>query len=367
MTKPLFLCGEAWGENEARIGRPFVGASGIELLRMLDESGCITLTADDAEYMRRFWKEGKPDLVDCIWNMHPEVYRSNVFMQRPPGNKLEWFCGPKAEGIAGYPALLKSKYVRREFIYELERLADELINIDPNLVLCLGNCALWALCATTGVSKLRGATRISTHTALGFKCLPTYHPAAVLRQWELRPIAVMDLFKAAREVAYPDIRRPKREIWIEPSLEDLEAFYEQHCHGCSILSVDIETAGSQVTCIGFAPNPSVALVVPFYDSRRRGRNYWATPEAERQAWRFARRILEDGSIKKVFQNGMYDIAFLWRSCRIKVLGAEHDTMLLHHAMQPESLKSLGFLGSCYTQGESAWKADHKAGTLKRDN
>lgn len=366
MSKPLFLLGEAWGENEARIGRPFCGASGIELLRMLDEAGIITLTADDAEYMRRFWNEGKPELLDCIWNMHPEVYRSNVFNQRPPGNKLEWFCGSRKEGIIGYPALVKAKYVRQEFIPELERLGDELISVDPNLVLCLGNSALWALGGKTGVSKLRGTTLHSTHTVSGYKLLATYHPAAVLRQWELRPVTVMDLIKARREAEYPDIRRPQRQIWIEPTLADLEDFYAQYIVGCEILSTDIETAGNQVTCIGFAPGPGIALVIPFHDSRRRDRNYWPNTSTERAAWAFVRRLLEDASIKKVFQNGLFDIAFLWRSVGIKVLGATEDTMLCHHSLQPESLKGLGFLGSCYSD-EGAWKSEHRTLTIKRDN
>ena len=74
-------------------------------------------------------------------------------------------------------------------------------------------------------------------------------------------------------------------------------------------------------------------------------------------------------IPKLFQNGAYDISFLYRSMRIKVLGATHDTMLLHHALQPESLKSLGFLGSIYSD-EGSWKGMRKrvkAKTIKRDD
>jgi len=40
-------------------------------------------------------------------------------------------------------------------------------------------------------------------------------------------------------------------------------------------------------------------------------------------------------------------------------------MLLHHALQPESLKGLGFLGSIYTD-ESNWKLMRKSTTIKRD-
>jgi hypothetical protein len=70
---------------------------------------------------------------------------------------------------------------------------------------------------------------------------------------------------------------------------------------------------------------------------------------------------------KVAQNGLYDLSFLWRSYGITVRAFQHDTMLLHHALQPESEKSLGFLGSIYT-GEASWKLMRARGktTIKRD-
>lgn len=362
---PIFLLGEAMGENEVRIGKGFVGASGIELLRMLNESGVIELTSFDWEYINRFYQEGNPKLIDAVWQLHPEVYRSNVFQLHPQGNRIEAFCGGKGEGIYGFPALIKGKFVRKEFQPQLERLSDELVAVNPNLVICLGNTALWALGGKTGVSKLRGTTSISTHTATGYKILSTYHPAAVLRQWELRPVTVIDLTKAKRESKYAEIRRPKREIWIEPSCDDIERFYQEHILGCRILSVDIETSGNQITCIGFAPRSDLAIVIPIHDSRAKNRSYFPTRELELQVWGIIRRILEDGTIRKVFQNGAYDIAFLWRSVGIKVYGASEDTMLLHHSLQPESLKGLGFLGSVYTD-EGAWKSERKTETIKRD-
>lgn len=370
MTKPpIFLLGEAMGENELRIGAGFVGSSGIELLRMLNEAAVIELTSVDYDYLSRYYNSGDPLQVDMIWRLHPEVHRSNVFQTHPPGNRIEALCGSKDEAIPGYPQLIKGKgrgYVRNEFAHHLERLGNELLRIDPNLIICLGNSALWAMCGTTGVSKLRGTTSTTSFTASGYKCLATYHPAAVLRQWELRPVTVADLIKASREAEYPEIRRPKREIWIEPSLEDINVFVTDHVTNCKVLSVDIETAGSFVTCIGFSPSQQLALVIPFFDGRRKGKSYWPSQHDEAQAWRIIRTILEDARIPKLFQNGLYDIAFLYRAYGIRVLGATHDTMLLHHALQPESLKGLGFLGSVYAS-ESAWKSERKGTeTIKRD-
>lgn len=365
-SKPLVLLGEAFGANEQKLGYGFVGSSGVELLRMLNDAGVIELSAEDQSFISRYWSLGDPACIDAVWRLHPEVHRTNVFKFHPHANDIASLCGPKAEGVRGYPPLVKSKFLRREFIPHLESLADEITRIDPNLVVALGNTPLWALCGSTGISKVRGTTRLSTHTATGFKVLPTYHPAAVLRQWELRPTTVMDLSKARREAEFPEVRRPKREIWIEPTLGDINDFFQQYVYTAQIVSVDIETAGNQVTCIGFSPSPRMGIVIPFYDGRRKDKSYWRDRSAEGDAWGLIRRVLEARTPSKTFQNGLYDIAFLWRSVGIRVYGAEHDTMLLHHALQPESLKSLGYLGSIYCD-EGAWKQERgKATTIKRD-
>ena len=330
---------------------------------MLDESGIITFTAADKDYIRRFWRENDSAMLDMVWKLHPEVHRLNVFNLHPADNDLATLCGPKSEAISGYPKL-KGGYIRAEFQPHLTQLADDLIAIDPNVVVALGNTPLWALCGVAKISSLRGTTRLSDHSVRGFKVLPTYHPAAVLRQWELRPVVIIDLMKAKHESEFPEVRRPSRQIWIEPTLGDIERFFTDHVSRDHLLCVDIETAGTLITCIGFSPNPSIALVVPFYDPGRKGKSYWPSASDEAKAWRIVKGILEDREIPKLFHNGLYDVAFLYRSMGIKAC-VTHDTMLLHHALQPESLKALGFVGSLYTD-EGPWKQEHKQrGTIKR--
>ncbi len=332
----IALVGEAYGEQEEKARMPFVGAAGHALTAMLDEAGISR--------------------ADC--------FLTNVFNLRPSGNRIESLCGPRSEALEGYPALVKGRYVRAEYQAELTRLGEELTTVNPNIIIALGNTAMWALLGRTAISKFRGTTDLSTHTATGYKVLPTYHPAAILRQWELRPVTILDLMKALRESAFPEIRRPKREIWIEPTLDDLEEFHERYIK--DQLTVDIETSGSFITCIGFSPSPARSLVIPFHDGRRKDRSYWSTASDESTAWNFVRRVLVDRRISKTFQNGLYDIAFIWRTTGIRILGATHDTMLLHHALQPESLKGLGFLGSIYSD-EGAWKTmREKVTTIKRD-
>jgi uracil-DNA glycosylase len=335
----IAIVGEAWGRDEEAQRAPFVGISGYHLTKMLDDAGIHR--------------------ADC--------FLTNTFNLHPPGNKLEHFCGPKETRLAGWPSLIKGKYVREEFRPELDRLSDELCEVNPNLIIACGNTPLWALTGSTGISKVRGTVMESTRCVAGFKLLPVYHPAAVMRDWALRPVTVLDLHKARAESAFPEIRRPAREIWIEPTLEDLDVFYTRYIEPCKRLSVDIETAGNAITCLGFATSPALALVVPFVDNRRAYRSYWPSLSDELCAWRFVRRALSH-PCGKIMQNGLYDISFLWRSYKLRVRNPLHDTLLLHHALQPESPKSLAFLGSVYTN-ESSWKLmrPRGKGTIKGDD
>jgi uracil-DNA glycosylase len=335
----ILIIGEAWGEHEANERAPFVGPSGWELTKMLSEAG-ISRTS---------------------------CYLTNVFNFQPNKNDLASLCGPRQDSIPGYPAIIKGKYLRKEFLPELERLQQEIMDVNPNIIIAMGNTALWSLLGVSGISSRRGSICTSTHLVEGFKVLPTYHPAAILRQWDLRPVTVLDLHKARRESAFPEVVRPSRQVWIEPSLSDIEAFYDAYIPQCKVLSCDIETAGDAITCIGFAPSPSISLVIPFTDPRRARGSYWPTRSDELAAWAFVRRFLE-APCGKLFQNGMYDISFLWRSYGLRVTNPEHDTLLLHHALQPESPKSLSFLGSVYT-GEASWKLMRKHGktTIKQDD
>lgn len=331
----MLILGEVWGVEEEREGKAFVGPTGWELNKMLREAGI--------------------DRKDC------EL--TNVFNMR---TKIEALCGPKSESLYGYPSIGKAGYIRKQFRGELERLADEIDFVNPNLIVAMGNTASWAMLGKTAISKTRGTVQLSTHTVTGYKVLPTYHPAAIFRQWQLRPVTVMDLIKAKRESAYPEIQLPQRQIWIEPTLEDIYEFDRLYIRECESLAVDIETSGKAITCIGFAPRKDIAIVIPGIVVRRAGRGYWPSVDVERKVYKVIKDILTR-PIRKIFQNGLYDIAFIYRAWRIGVRNADDDTMLLHHAIYPESLKSLGFLGSIYTN-EGAWKGmREKIATIKKDD
>jgi len=341
MAIKIALVGEAWGEHEERERMPFVGPAGWQLNSMLKDAGIA----------------------------RHECFLTNVFNLRPkPTNKIDNLCATKKEVRHVLPSLSSGKYIRDEYLGELERLYAELRAVKPNIAVALGGTASWALLRDGRVSKLRGAVSESP-VIPGLKVLPTYHPSYILQGgYESRHVTVLDLQKAKREAEFPEVRRPIRVVYTEPLLHELAWFEEKFIRRSRMMAVDIETRDNQITCIGFAPATDVALVVPFEDLRKPHASYWGSLEAEIEAWSWVRNVL-DSDVPKVFQNGLFDIHRLWRGYGIPVRSALHDTMLLHHALQPESPKGLAYLGTVYTD-EAAWKLTvrmkHKT-TIKKED
>lgn len=335
MTKRIALVGEAFGEREERLGRPFVGPSGKLLDGFLAAAGLS----------RR----------DC--------YITNVFNFKPIRNDIKTLTtSSKSTAIRGYPKHGKG-WIHEKYTCELERLHSELTALQPNVVVALGATATWALLRDSRITKLRGYQYPSVNG--GLKVIPTFHPANVLRDFKQRPIVFSDFQKIAAESEYAEIRRPPRELWLHPTIADLQAF-EEYIYAASYLTVDIETEARQITCIGFAPSPDRAIVIPFVDKTNPSNSYWPTAAQESLAWKIVAKWLAS-DIPKVNQNIMYDLRYLWQIYGIPVMNITGDTMLRHHAMQPEMQKSLGLLGSIYSR-EPSWKnmrADIK--TLKKED
>lgn len=340
MTLSMFLVGEAWGREEALVRMPFVGKAGQELTEMLSDAGI--------------------DRADVLGI-------SNVFNLRPMDNDLADLCFSRREAGKDYPfpSLSQGKYVRPEFFPHIFRLWDELREAKPNLIVPMGNTAMWATLGQTGIMSRRGY--IATCKIPGLehtKVLPTIHPAGILRHWDDRVLFVADLIKGRHECKFPEIRPTEREIWLDPTVDDLLVFQGRYIS--NFLSVDIETERRMVSCISLSPSPYISLVLPFLDRKALGYSYWKTPQEERYAWCWLRALMEDPSIYKLLQNGTYDIQYLWRCLHIKTLGYRFDSMIRHHSQQPELPKSLEFLGSVYTN-ERSWKGMRKdSKTTKRE-
>jgi len=127
----VMLIGEGPGAEEDRMGRPFVGKAGQLLDKILGSVG-----------MERF----------------TDTFIANVVKCRPPGNRV-----PRTE--------------------ETERclpwLYRQIELISPRIIVLLGSTALQNLISPDArITKMRGEWLVSKS---GIMIMPTYHPAALLR------------------------------------------------------------------------------------------------------------------------------------------------------------------------------------------
>lgn len=312
---------KAPGKQEAKKGRPFAGKSG-GLLR---------------DYLSRV-------------RLRPvrDVFLTNLAKYRPAGDNFEAIRGTRylEEGLA-----------------ELEQ---EIKEVDPNLIIALGNWPLYYLTGKhgkkpgSGILRWRGSVLEGTGPAEGYKVLATYNPAYLFRgAWKMHPVFEFDLQYAAEEAKYDEIRRPEYDIYLagnDPMHDDYVTPDEaeqlvSEMSQAEWLCVDIETFHDQtMSCCGFADSTDRAFVVTF---QRNG------------GWRLVKTLFESPA-RKIFQFGTYDVTFVdrfydfdtvsfrpdleWRGEDppvIKNLG--WDTYIAAATLMPEFPQGLDFLASIYTQ------------------
>lgn len=259
-----------------------------------------------------------------------ECLVTNVFDEKAPDNDCTEWMADKGRTDAAFA-----------------RLRGEIEACNPNVIVPLGATALWAFLGTNGIKDYRGAVTKATRVVPGAKILPTFHPAYIIKQWKHLPIAVADFIKAACEGEFAKVRYPSVELIIEPTLAEVKAF----CHEClkaDLLSTDIETGWGQITNIGLAPTPKLAMNIPFWDVRKPNRSWWPTLDDELAAWAAIREPLECRDVPKLGQNFTYDAMWLYRKANIGVRNYREDIRLMHHVMFPELPKDLGTMGGLYT-------------------
>jgi len=147
----LMFVGEGPGKQEDEMGRPFVGAAGQLLDRILEAAG-----------LRR-----------------ENVYIGNVVKCRPPNNRM-----PTADEVAACRGYLEA----------------QIAIIKPSIIVCLG-----ALATKTLINSQAKITRVrgKWFERNGIKIIPTFHPAALLRDPGKKRLVWEDfksLMKVYREV-----------------------------------------------------------------------------------------------------------------------------------------------------------------------
>ena len=147
----LMFVGEAPGADEDRQGRPFVGRAGQLLTRIIHAMGIE----------------------------REDTYITNVLKCRPPGNR-----DPEIDEIS-------------ECLPYLEK---QIERIRPEVICALG---LFATHTLTGIRDPIGRMRGGTFEYRGIPLIPTYHPAACLRNPSSKKLVWEDIKRVMRILGLP--------------------------------------------------------------------------------------------------------------------------------------------------------------------
>ena len=169
------VIGEAPGEQEDRLGQPFVGPSGKLLDNMLAAIGLARQadTSDDTAAGQASGERGadasKLGASAAGKERLGGVYIANVLKCRPPGNR-----NPQPEEV-----VCCEPYLRRQVTL-----------LQPKIILTMGRFAVQSLLQTADPI---GRLRWRVHQYQGVPVIVTYHPAYLLRSLGEKAKAWQDL------------------------------------------------------------------------------------------------------------------------------------------------------------------------------
>lgn len=236
---------------------------------------------------------------------------------------------------------------------------ERLIEANANVYVPLGEMAMQALVSKKGITKWHGSILESIDFYNNVKVIPSMDPRSAIRQYLYRYYISGDLKRVREECNFKELNLPVRNLIVQPSFNEACAFLDS-CMSAQEVAVDIEVYRLEVSCISFATSPALCMSIPF-DSR------W-TIEEEAILWRKIDAILGSETIAKKFQNGMFDISFLFAKNKINTKGYIHDTMIKHNLNYPDFPKGLGFITTLYTREPyykdegKTWFNDLKSGS-----
>lgn len=355
----LMVVGEAWGEYEDRAKTPFVGPSGSELNRMLNEVGIL----------------------------RSQVYCTNLVNARPPNNDIGQWIALKKKDITAKHVLLRDRYVLPQIVEGYKCLMAEIEMVQPNLILALGGTAMWSLTGKWGILRWRGSQlrhdpydhktykiegsisspaitaalqRSMEEIVLRPKVIPSIHPAAVLREWSLRPTVVADFRRASRHLESREYDLPSWNFIIRPSFDTvigtLQALLRLLDKEEVWLDFDLETdiITKHIRCAGISWSRSEALCIPFTCSDRR-EGYWSADEELEIIW-LLRHTLTHKNVRVRGQNLLFDAQYTWRYWHF-IPKVAQDTMISWHSMFCGARKSLDHQASILCNSYVQWKPE----------
>ena len=325
----IMIVGEMPGYEDAKARKPFASYSGMELSRMLQE-------ADIPEY---------------------ECFITYVGRFAPPWGKEDSYISKKKKDAPGRIEYM-GRFLKPEMEEHIEHLHAEVKAIQPNVIIALGDLALWALTGDSGITTRRGSV---VQSFLGPKVVPTYSPSFILHTWGARPVLVEDLRRALVESGSPDLVEIEYNFIIHPDYptvihwcqDMLKKLDKESIH----ISCDIETRNWQIACIGFGTSPTDAICIPLMCIERKA-GYWS-PSEEFEVTKLIRAVLMHSNARISGQNFLYDAQYIAKQWGFAGR-VWHDTRVAQHVMYPDlppiiQPQALSFLATMYCEHPRFWK------------
>jgi len=320
----LMIVGEAPGETEEKLGRPFVGPSGDIAAQIAQQAGFD-------------WES---------------TFRTNVFPWRPPGNDFK--------------RLLDTGHTTEE---GEKLLWGQIRELQPNCILALGAVAFHTLVeGKKNLNLCRGSIYLAKDGKT--KVVATHHPARLLPSneagkmlpYSTRFIMRLDFKRALDESKNPTLELPQRLLQVARTSLDLHRYFEQYRES-TIVSLDIESIKSVPVCLGLAFNSFHAISVPLIDIP----NKISIPVHEKiEIFRQLDQLFRRKDLKIIGQNWKFDHDKLESCTRFRLPEPYFDIMLAHHCLYPELPKGLNFITSVATR-EPYYKDELKEFNLAKSD
>lgn len=325
----IAIIGEAPGAKEESSGLPFQGPSGSLLNKILAAVGIA----------------------------RSSCYITNVVKERPPKNNISKFISLKPVHTKTTPEYDSYEQVLFEELKQLKNL---------KVIVPMGNVSIYALLRKQGITKQRG----SYFEWNGIPVIPTIHPASAIRNYMNTHLIRADFSKVRKLINGEDVSPLSQNLIVEPTYEEaITHLDEARVRGKNHARIGFDTEvvitenSMEVSHVSFSYEPYSAISINFIT----GNDHTYNAEEELIIWLKIAEILEDTSIRKVWQNAMFDIYFLFRKYGIRTRNYD-DTMIAQALSLPDFKKGLDFICSIHTrqpyykdEGKKHFKRDLIAG------
>lgn len=307
-TPDVIFIGEAPGEDEDKVGRPFIGKAGKVLRHLLK----------DVEYTYYI-----TNVVKC----RPIIISpSNNLINRTPTQNEVYACLPL--------------------------LVEELCQFKPKLYVLLGRTAIKAILdRNTAISQLRGGL---IQTKYAIPCVATYHPAAIVRNpsnTKMLEEFIVDIQSITKYMQNPMLLQRSTTILYYSDTEELYTKLLPKLNLTIPTAIDFEVASSgKLLCVSLTQEDNKAHVI---DLSKYENNVFVG-------------ILLNSLSHCIFHNAAYDLKeikkhfniWLWDTAKID------DTIILHSIISPDQSHSLEDIAFIYRPDVGNYKVNTSKGNME---